>query len=329
MTFDRREFLCGGMGAAAGGAACAVLDPSPAEARENLTVPENAAGLLYDSTLCTGCKACQSACKNANTLPMEDTVGGNIWETPLELSSKTFTVIKAYKEGRAELKDQVVDGYAFIKRQCLHCIDPSCVSVCPVQAMRKDPVSGIVTHNPDACIGCRYCVAACPYRVPQFSYDTPFPRITKCQLCKEHLAKGDIPGCAKVCPTGATLFGDYKNLTVEIERRKAMKPGELNKFPRRTLDSGDVQERPAASYIEQVYGEKELGGTQVRYLAGIPFEKFGLPVGMPERSYAADSETLQHKLYAGLLAPIAILAGLVTAAFRSVKHQHEDGGHHE
>ncbi len=329
MTINRREFLRGGAGGAAAVAACAALGADRAEARGNLTVPESAVGLLYDSTLCIGCKACMSACKTVNDLPLDDTIGGGLWDSPRGLSGKTYTVIKIYENGTAQNKDQVEDGFAHIKRQCLHCIDPSCVSVCPVGAMHKEAGTGLVSYNPDACIGCRYCVVACPYQVPQFQYDTPTPRIAKCQLCKEELAKGDIPACAKVCPTGATLFGSYKALTAEIERRKAMKPGEANVFPRRTVDSGDTHERPAATYTAQVYGEKELGGTQVRYLSGVPFEKFGLPVGMPERSYASVSETVQHALYGGLVYPAVVLAGLVAAAWRGARTHHDDEGHHD
>ncbi len=324
MTVNRREFLRGGLSGAAGAAACASLAAQPAEARGNKTVPENAIGFLYDSTLCIGCKACMSACKTTNELPLEDNLGQGLWDTPFDLSGKTYTVIKVYKDGTGEHKDKVKDGFAHIKRQCLHCIDPSCVSVCPVHAMTKDAVSGVVSYNPDVCIGCRYCVAACPYRVPQFQYDTPFPRINKCQFCKEQLAKGDIPACAKACPTGATLFGSYKALSAEIERRKAMKPGEPNVFPRRTVDSGDTHERASAEYTDGVYGEKMLGGTQVRYLSGVPFDKFGLPVGLPELSYAATSETMLHSLYGGLVAPAVVLAGLAVAAYRGARNIHEE-----
>ena len=270
-----------------------------------------------------------SACKTTNELPLEDNLGEGLWDTPFDLSGKTYTVIKLYQDGTSEHKDQVKDGFAHIKRQCLHCIDPSCVSVCPVQAMVKDPVNGLVSYSPDACIGCRYCVAACPYRVPQFQYDTPTPRIAKCQFCKEQLAKGDIPACAKACPTGATLFGSYNALTAEIERRKAMKPGEANVFPRRAVDSGDTQERAAAAYVSGVYGATQLGGTQVRYLSGVPFEKFGLPVNLPELSYAAVSETTQHTLYGGLLAPAIVLAGLVAAAYLGARDIHEEEDRHE
>jgi Fe-S-cluster-containing dehydrogenase component len=329
MTVNRRDFLRGAAGGAAAAAACAAIGANPAEARGNKTVPENALGLLYDSTLCIGCHACMAACKTVNELPIDDNIGGGLWDSPLELSGKTFTVIKVYYDGTGEHKDQVKDGYAHIKRQCLHCIDPSCVSVCPVQAMSKDTVTGVVSYNADACIGCRYCVAACPYRVPQFQYDTPFPRIAKCELCKHLLAKGGIPACASACPTGATLFGSYKALSTEIDRRKAMKPGETNLFPRRTLDSGDDQERPAGEYVSDVYGEKALGGTQVRYLAGVPFDKLGLPVNLPERSYASVSETMQHTLYGGLLAPAVVLAGLVAAAFRGARSHHDEEDRHD
>lgn len=321
MTLNRRDFLRAGV---AGAAASATLGAQPAEARGNKTVPENAIGLLYDSTLCIGCKACMSACKTTNALPLEDNLGGGLWDTPLELSGKTYTVIKLYQDGASNRKDEVKDGFAHIKRQCLHCIDPSCVSVCPVKAMRKDPETGVVSYNADACIGCRYCVAACPFHVPQFQYDTPFPRIAKCQFCKEQLAKGDLPACAKACPTGATLFGSYKALTAEIGRRKAMKPGEPNAFPRRAVDSGDTHERAAAHYTGQVYGEKALGGTQVRYVAGVPFDKFDLPVNLPDRSYASVSESMQEALYSGLAVPAAAFAGLVLAAYFGTKAHEED-----
>ena len=137
MTVNRRDFMRGGLGGAAAAAACATLGASPAEARENKTVAENAIGLLYDSTLCIGCKACMSACKTTNELPLDDNIGGGLWDTPFELSGKTYTVIKMYQDGTALNKDQVKDGFAHIKRQCLHCIDPSCVSVCPVKAMTR------------------------------------------------------------------------------------------------------------------------------------------------------------------------------------------------
>jgi len=323
MTINRRDFLRAGVGGTAA-AACATLGAPPAEARDNKTVPDNAIGLLYDSTLCIGCKACQSACKTANELPLEDNIGEKLWDTPLDLSGYTYTVIKLYANGTMATKDKAENGFAHLKRQCLHCVDPSCVSACPVRAMQKSADNGVVSYDPDACIGCRYCVAACPFGVPQFQYDTPTPRIAKCQMCRHLLAKGDIPACARQCPTGATIFGGHTALSAEIDRRKAMVPGTANVFPHRTVDSGDTHERKSAEYTEQVYGAHELGGTQVRYLAGVPFDRFGLPVGLPDQSYAAKSETLQHTLYGGLVAPAVVLAGLVGAAWHGSKRHHDD-----
>lgn len=325
MTITRRNFL---RRAAAGGtaavAACATLAPSGTEARESHKVPENAVGLLYDATLCIGCKACMSACKEANNLPLEDTIGEKLWDTPLELSGKTYNVIKVYQSGTMENKDKAENGFAHIKRSCLHCADPSCVSACPVSAMTKDAKTGIVGYNKDACIGCRYCVAACPFGVPQFQYDTPKPEIAKCQLCRHRMAEGKFAACAESCPTGATIFGSYASLSAEIDRRRAMKPGEPNLFPLRTPDSGDTHEKAAPQYVDYVYGQKDAGGTQVRYLSGVAFDKLALPMGLPDRAFAADSETMQHTLYGGMILPVVALAGLVTAAWRGSKNHHDD-----
>ncbi|CAA7614318.1 hydrogenase 2 operon protein HybA [Magnetospirillum sp. UT-4] len=324
MTINRRDFLCRAAAGTAAVSATAVLAPAPAEARGNLPIPEQAVGLLYDSTLCIGCKACMSACKEANQLGLEDNVGEKLWDTPLELSGKTYTVIKIYQHGTMAEKDKAENGFAHLKRQCLHCADPSCVSACPVNAMTKDGPLGIVEYDKDACIGCRYCVAACPFGVPQFQYDTPTPEIAKCQLCKHLLAEGRIPACAQSCPTGATLFGSYPALSAEIDRRKAMAPGAAATFPRRTVDSGDVHEKAAPQYVEHVYGQSEVGGTQVRYLSGVPFDKLGLPTGLPERSYSSVSETLQHTLYGYLAAPAVVLGGLVVAALRGARDHHDE-----
>ncbi len=317
MSLNRRDFL---KGALAGGAVLA--SATPAEARENLTMPEEALGLLYDSTLCIGCKACVSACKEVNGMPPEFSGEDHLWDTPLDISGKTLNVIKVYTEGSGQNKDSEKDGYAFMKVSCLHCVDPSCVSACPVSAMKKDPVTGIVGYDKDACIGCRYCVAACPFGVPRFQYDKALPQISKCQLCKHRMADGKYAACAEVCPTGATLYGKVKNLKAEAKRRIALKPGEESKFPRGNLDTHDQSPHAAkaAKYLPQVYGEKEVGGTQMLKLSAVPFDKLGMPT-LPERSYAATSETMQHTLYGNALAlPLAFLGVLTYFAKRNVKH---------
>ena len=324
MSINRRDFL---RGALAGGALLAA--GAPVEARPNKTMPPEAVGLLYDSTLCIGCKACVAACKDVNGMPPEFSTVEQYWDTPLDISGKTLTVIKMYKDGTGATKDSEKNGYAFMKVSCLHCADPSCVSACPVSAMTKDPVTGIVGYDKGACIGCRYCVAACPFGVPRFQYDTPFPQISKCQLCRHRMAEGKYAACAEVCPTGATLFGKVKDLHAESKRRLALKAGEEAVFPRGNINTRDQppQTARAAKYIPQIYGEKEVGGTQMLKLSAVPFDKLGMPT-LPERSYAATSETMQHTLYGGLIAPLAFLGVLTYVAKRNVKDEEDNDEQH-
>ncbi len=317
MSIDRRQFL---RGVLAGGVALGAGAPTAARARDNLPMPPKAMGLLYDSTLCIGCKACVSACKQSNGLPPEFSTEDHLWDTPLDISGKTKNIIKMYKHGNANVKDREENGYAFMKHSCLHCVDPSCVSACPVSAMKKDPVSGIVTYNEKDCIGCRYCVVACPFGVPRFQYDKAFPKIVKCELCN-HLKEGDpfqYSACAQVCPTGATLYGPTADLMVEARRRLALKPGTDHTVPRGRIDGNDRQMARAAAYVPHLYGERELGGTQVLKIAAVPLEKLGMPK-LPERSFAAVSETMQHSLYGYLITPAVVLGGLVVAAKRNLR----------
>jgi len=321
MTIGRRKFLKEALG---GGVLLA--SGTVAQARPNKTMPPEGVGLLYDSTLCIGCKACVAACKNANGMPPEFSTPDQLWDTPLDLSGKTLNIIKVYKDGTAEHKDCEKDGYAFMKTSCLHCVDPSCVSVCPVGAMRKDSMTGIVSYDKDACIGCRYCSVACPFSVPRFQYDTPFPQITKCQLCRHRTKDGKYAACAEVCPTGATLFGKVKDLKAEAKRRLTLKPGTETVFPRGNINTHDQTPFNAkiGSYVQQIYGEKELGGTQVIKLAAVPFEKLGMPT-LPERSFAANSETMQETLYGNYLAmPIVFLGVLGFIARRNTKGGEDD-----
>ncbi len=320
MSLDRRNFLK----LAGTSAGLAATTATVAEARPNKKMPEEAVGLLFDGTLCVGCRACMPACKEANDMPPELTplkVGSDevntLWDAPLDISGTTLNVIKAYVDGAGTHKDQAVDGFAFTKKSCLHCVDPSCVSACPVSAMTKDPINGIVSYSVDACIGCRYCVAACPFGVPRFTYDSPKPVISKCQLCKHRFADGKYSACAEVCPTGATLFGKVKDLKVEIARRRALTPGTLTTYPRGRIDGTDTYQGPAGKYVDHVYGEKEIGGTQVLHLSGVPFELLDKPA-LPDLAPAAASETIQHGIYYGLLAPMTFLGVLVAAARRTM-----------
>jgi len=318
MSIKRRDFL---KVAVSGGAALTL--PAPAEARQNLEVPPNAVGMLYDATLCIGCKACMVGCKDANDMPVESADLSPIWDTPTDASGKTLNIIKLYKNGTAEVKDREVDGFSFVKRHCMHCVDPGCISVCPTQAMRKDLDNGIVTHHPDACIGCRYCVWACPYNVPKWDYSDAFGQINKCQFCNHRLAEGKLPACVEQCPTGASLFGTRAEMLEEDNRRLAQEPGSSYDYPRRTLEDPHPHEATVPHYIDQVYGETQGDGTQVMVLAGVPFGDLDLP-DLPERAYASVSETIQHTVYKGMLAPLALLGGLMFVTSRRVGKEDDE-----
>ena len=325
----RRDFL---KGCLAGGAVAAAAAPAPAVARDTLERPAEGLGLLYDATLCVGCQACVAACKQANDNPAEFNALDQLWDTPLDTSGDTFNIIKMYRHGTMATKDAEENGFAFMKTSCMHCADPSCVSACPVTAMAKDPVTGVVGYDPDACIGCRYCVAACPFGIPKYQYDSPTGQIGKCELCRERYADGHYSACAEVCPTGATLFGRTSDLLVEAKRRLNLPPGQWSTMPRGRLPApGETAEQAAkwkaprdqhyeaqvGNYVRHVYGETEYGGTQVLKLSAVPFAKVGMP-DLPPRSSAATSETIQHTLYGGLIMPFAVLGALTFVARRNV-----------
>ncbi|VAX06041.1 Hydrogenase-2 operon protein HybA [hydrothermal vent metagenome] len=312
----RRGFLK----AAAGGAA-ALCGSTSAQARPNLQPAENAVGMLFDSTLCIGCKACVVKCKEVNHMPAVIEGNKTTWDSARDLSGDTLNVIKVYKNGKAETKDVEVNGFCFEKRSCMHCVDPGCVSVCPVTAMRRDPLTGIVSHHADVCIGCRNCMVGCPYNVPQFEYNKTFGQIKKCQMCNqagvERIDKGQLTGCAEVCPTGATLFGLREELLQEAKRRMSLKPGETYNYPR-----GDVShpsshhEKVVPAYQPHIWGEKEAGGTNVMHLSAVPFAKLGMPP-LGERSAVSIAEGVQHSIYSYMALPAIALAGLTYVVRRN------------
>ena len=340
MAMNRRTFLksvavdgtAGAAAVAGAGAALGAAGPAMAQLqRAPLEMPEGAVGLLYDSTLCIGCRACQTACKEANGMavdipPQYAAWNTELWDSPTDLSGDTLTVIQVYQDGTMAEKDRETDGYAFIKRQCMHCTDASCVSVCPVTAMTKDPVTGVVSHHPDRCIGCRYCVLSCPFGVPRYQYNDPFGDITKCQLCT-NVEDQLYSACAEVCPTGATLYGPVRELQAEAYARLAKAPGERHEFPRGSLVHRDAapHEAPIPVYQEDLYGEDILGGTQVLVMAGVPYDKLGLPLDAPDFSYATFTEGIQHTVYRYMIAPLLTLGALMFFAWRSQrKHTPEE-----
>jgi formate dehydrogenase iron-sulfur subunit len=209
-------------------------------------------GVLVDTTRCVGCRACEAACAETNALPpppAEDAV----MDKPRETSIDAFTVVNKTEKAPGEPR--------FAKRQCLHCVSPGCASACPVRAMDKKP-EGPVTYDASKCMGCRYCMVACPFEIPKYEYGALAPRVRKCSFCADRQAKGLRPACVEVCPSGALTFGRRSELLEAAKSRIYTNPDR---------------------YLHHVYGEHEAGGTSWLYLTDVPPEKLALRTGIPER----------------------------------------------
>ncbi len=286
---------------------------------------------LVDTTKCIGCRTCQVSCKQWNALPAEQThfrgTGGG-YENPPALSTKSYTRITFHEitDAGGELERLV-----FVKKQCMHCREPGCVSACPVKALEKTS-EGAVVWDEDLCIGCRYCLVACPFDVPKFEYDRPVPSIRKCTFCADRIqeeAPADVqvndealageslqrfqhcrrsPACAASCPTGCIKFGERDELLDEARSRIAADPDR---------------------YVHHIYGEHEVGGTDWLYLANVPFDKLGFRTDLPD--IAIPEYT---KGFLSAVAPVVILgaglgAGLSWAAQRRQKVAEAAGEHSE
>jgi formate dehydrogenase iron-sulfur subunit len=197
-------------------------------------------GLLFDATRCVGCGACSAACKEQNDLPL-----------PIEAQPTAYTWTTV----------QAIAG-THMRRLCMHCLEPTCVSVCPVGALRKTE-EGPVTYDAERCIGCRYCIMACPFGVPKYQWDRAIPIVGKCIMCADRVRAGQETACASACPTGATLFGERDDLAREARVRIDRSPD---------------------CYVDHIYGLEEAGGTSVLMLAGVPFEALGMRTDLPRQS---------------------------------------------
>ncbi|MCP4670733.1 MAG: hydrogenase 2 operon protein HybA [Desulfobacula sp.] len=309
MKVDRRDFL---KVLSAGAVTAAVPDTVFARAKKE--VPPEGVGILYDATLCIGCKTCEMACQNYNKLSSQPSDSSNA-----DFDPYTFALnkIQIYRNGNGTDKTGD-DGYSFFKKACMHCVDPNCVSACPASALTKDEKTGIVSWNSAACIGCRYCQMACPYLIPKFEYNAAFPEIIKCEMCEHVQAKGKIPGCCDFCPTGATVFGKFSDILQEAKNRLTLPEKSNYNYPIADLSGKKSKNNPVKKYINYVYGEKEGGGTQYLILSAVPFENLGLPK-LPDYSNASKTEGLQHTLYKGMIAPIVLFAGLAFTTYKTAK----------
>ena len=251
MKITRRGFL-EAAGATAAGAGLLAADRAHAAAGH---APAAGTGVLVDTTLCVGCRACEAACSEANRLPPPEEGDAEVFARRRDTSEDAFTVVN-----RAE-KAPGVERFA--KKQCMHCLAPACASACPVRAMDKLP-SGPVVYDASKCMGCRYCMIACPFDIPKYEYGSNAPRVRKCTFCAERQAKGLKPACTEACPSGALTFGKRAELLEVAKTRIYTNTGR---------------------YLHEVFGEREAGGTSWLYITDVPLDQLALRTDVPERPY--------------------------------------------
>lgn len=217
----------------------------------------NAKSVLVDLTKCIGCGSCVVACKMYNKNEWVDHRSPATGEKAL-LADENWTVVQTHRVA----DEKGGEAWRYVKRQCLHCKEPACVSSCFATAFKKTD-SGPIAYYPNLCVGCRYCMLACPFSIPKFQWENPLPMLTKCSMCADRLANGDAPACVTVCPTNVMEFGRYEDMLAEAKKRLA--------------DSGD-------KYVQHIYGEDEAGGTLWLYISDKPFESLGFKMNVPKRS---------------------------------------------
>ncbi len=291
MGISRRKAL----GAMLTGTA-AVAGLQTAQAEHKKIENKKLASMLYDTTLCIGCKACVSACAQANGLVPDTGESHGMYQMPKYLNSETKNIIKLYVDKDTGLR-------SFVKAQCMHCIDPACVAACPMRALRKNEDNGIVTWDGTTCIGCRYCQIACPYNIPKFEWNKVNPKIVKCQMCDHRLKDGKLPACCEVCPRKAVIYGTREELLHVARKRVADNPGKY--------------------YQDAIYGEFEGGGTQVLYLTHVEPKLLGHLIPLDNRSIPEQVESVQNTLYMGFLTPVIAYAAL-TSYMKKRFQEHEE-----
>ena len=240
---NRRNFL-----KVAGVATGTALSVRPAGAAAKAD-PGAQRGVLVDLTRCIGCRTCEESCAAANELPDPDWSDDMSYDRPRQLTEKQWTVVNRHMTRKGEV---------FVKSQCMHCLTPACAAGCLTKGLEKQP-EGAVTWDGDKCMGCRYCMVACPFDAPKFEYAGWNPKIQKCQLCFERTQAGGVPACVENCPAEALTFGTRDHL-LRIARQR-------------------IHDDPQA-YHDHVYGEHEVGGTSYMYISPVPFEDVGFPTDL-------------------------------------------------
>ena len=253
-------------------------------------------GVLVDLSACVGCRLCEYACKSANGIPAGELAEYDdpaVFREPRRPAPDAFTVVNRFDvrpAGAAERRP------LYAKINCMHCNHAACVSACLVGALSKEE-NGAVTYDAWKCIGCRYCMVACPFQLPAYSYEEVLtPQVRKCQLCfADRTGKGDqhLPACVEACPRQVMKWGKRKDLLTLAHARIAAQPGR---------------------YVDHVYGEHEVGGTSWLYLSPVPFEQAGF-LTLGHDAPPALTEKIQHGVFKYWIAPIGWYSFLLSMFF--------------
>ena len=246
-------------------------------------------GILVDVTKCTGCERCVAACTQRNKL--------NVWQADEDRA----TTADGLSEHRLSTVLKVGDG-RFARKSCMHCLHPSCVSACMVGGLTKSP-AGPVLYDRSKCIGCRYCMLACPFHVPRYQWDKTSPYVAKCDMCSDRLARNQLPACVEACPQKALKLGDRDQLLAEARA---------------------LIRRDPSPYVNHIWGEKEFGGTSVMYISDVDLAALGWPEQAPV-AIPSLTEPLVHKTpFIGM----SVAAGLLGLNW-IVKRRNELAAHPE
>ena len=288
---DRRQFLC--RAGAAGLAGLSLSQPALAAADE-----AGGYGVLVDTTECIGCRKCEFACAKSNKLselPLEAFEDKSVFDQPRRMTAGAYTVVNRYGDAARPEKP------TFVKAQCMHCLKPACVSACLVGALHRQS-NGAVTYDPWKCMGCRYCMVACPFEVPAYEYDKALaPKVSKCSFCFERVAQGGkTPACVDICPPMCLTFARRSEL-IGLARAK-------------------IKAHPE-QYVDHVYGEHELGGTSWLYLTSRPVTELGL-MEFGEKPIPEYTEPLQHGIFKHGVPPM-LLFGLLAVATKMFDHKED------
>lgn len=236
----------------------------------------NSMASLTDVTRCIGCEECVAACQATNQTGPDAPFR---WQQRAhDLSATRWTTLAAVDHGR------------FARVQCRHCLDPSCAAACPVGALQRSQ-EGPVIYDPEICMGCRYCMLACPFGMTRYEWSSPTPRVRKCIMCYERIAAGELeqPACTAACPTQATVFGEREALLVEARRRIDADPG---------------------LYIDHIWGETEVGGTSVLFISDVDLEAAGWPAGLDDVARPVLARQVLHTVPYTFVGVAALMYGV-------------------